>query len=149
MATALSKGLENITSNDTPKISPQKVTIQGFLGREGQVRRVIAFIFLLLFCSAQGQSQPLSPLDQFRQRIAVNWKPPKGFQTPIEINIRLKPDGTLASPPKILTRGTGPQFIAARDAAVKAILRSAPFDMFKPENYTVWRELPLVLDPRR
>jgi hypothetical protein len=88
-------------------------------------------------------------LDQFRQRIAVNWKPPKGFQTPIEIDIRLKPDGTLAGPPKILTRGTGPEFIAARDAAVKAILRSAPFDMFKRENYTVWRQLPLVLDPRR
>jgi hypothetical protein len=114
------------------------------------VRRLVAFIFLLLFCSAQGQSQPLSlQVQQFRQRIAVNWKPPKGFQIPIEIDIRLKPDGTLAGPPKILTRGTGPQFIAARDAAVKAILRSAPFDMFKPENYAVWRELPLVLDPRR
>jgi len=113
------------------------------------VRRVIAFIFLVLFCSAQGQSQPVLPLDQFRQRIAVNWKPPKDFQTPIDIDIRLKPDGTLDGPPKILTRGTGPEFIAARDAAVKAIRRSAPFNMFKPENYAIWRELSLVLDPRR
>lgn len=114
------------------------------------MRRVIALIFLLLFCSAQCQSQPLSlQIEQFRQRITVNWKPPKGFQTPIDIDIQLKPDGTLASPPKILTPGTSPQFIAARDAAVKAILRSAPFDMFKPENYAVWRELSLVLDPRR
>jgi hypothetical protein len=94
------------------------------------VRRGIVLIFLLLFCSAQAQSQPLSleEVRQFRQRLELNWKRPKDSQV-IEIRIRLKPDGTLASPPMVLTSGTGPLFTAARDAALRAVRRSAPFDI--------------------
>jgi len=111
------------------------------------VRRATALIFfLLLFNAAQAQTQSLSPVDQFRNRIASNWNPPTGSQA-IDIRIRLLPDGTLASPPTILTRGTGPLFIAAREAAARAVLRSAPFDMFKRENYSVWREIEITLDP--
>jgi hypothetical protein len=114
---------------------------------EWQVRRATAFIFyLLLFNAAQAQTLSLSPVQQFQKRIASNWKPPAGSQA-IDIRIRLLPDGTLATPPIILTRGTGPLFIAARAAAARAILRSAPFDMFKRENYSIWRELELTLDP--
>ena len=111
------------------------------------MRRATALIFfLLLFNAAQAQTQSLSPVDQFRNRIASNWNPPTGSQA-IDIRIRLLPDGTLASPPTILTRGTGPLFIAAREAAARAVLRSAPFDMFKRENYSVWREIEITLDP--
>src|SRR5215470_546828 len=98
--------------------------------------RVTALIFLLLFSSAQAQTQSVSrqEIEQFRKRVRLNWKPPSGSQA-IEIRIQLRPNGTLAGSPKILTRGTGPLFIAARDAAARAVLRSVPFDMFRRENY--------------
>ena len=104
--------------------------------------------FLLLFSSAQAQTQGVlrQEIDQFRNRIRLNWKPPRGSQA-IEMRIHLKPDGTLVEPPTILTRGTGPLFVAARDAAARAVLRSVPFDMFRRENYSTWRELEIVLDP--
>jgi hypothetical protein len=113
------------------------------------VRRVTAFIFPLLFSSAQAQTQslPVEQVRQFKMRIASNWTPPAGSQA-IEIRIRLRPDGTLNTPPEILTRGTSPLFIAARDAPARAVLRSAPFDMFKTENYSEWREIQITLDPR-
>src|SRR5262245_23307825 len=103
--------------------------------------------FLLLFSAVQAQTQGVlrQEIDQFRNRIWLNWKPPRGSQA-IEMRIRLKPDGTLVEPPTILTRGTGPRFVAARDAAARAVLRSVPF-VFRRENYSVWRDMEIVLDP--
>ena len=113
-----------------------------------QVRRVVVLIFLLLFSSAQAKTQSLLPEEvrQFQMRIASNWTPPPGSPA-IEIRVRLRPDGNLESLPEILTRGTGPLFIAAREAAARAVLRSAPFDMFKAENYSEWRDIQITLDP--
>jgi hypothetical protein len=113
------------------------------------VRRVVILFFLLLFSSAQAQTQSLSleEVRQFQNRVRSNWTPPTGSQA-IEMRIRLRADGTLDSPPEILTRGTGPLFIAARDAAARAVLRSAPFDMFKTGNYSEWRDIQIILDPK-
>src|SRR2546426_8742179 len=75
----------------------------------------------------------LSELEALRARLAQLWDPPGGTRDPseqiVEVRIRLKPDGTLAAPPELLSGGTTPLFIAARDSAIRAVYRGQPYDM--------------------
>jgi outer membrane biosynthesis protein TonB len=93
-----------------------------------------------------------SELDALRARLAQLWNPPAGARNPDElvvlIRVKLKPDGTLSGPPMVLTSGRSPLFTAARDSAVRALLRGQPFDMLKPEHYEQWKEIEINFDPR-
>ena len=93
-----------------------------------------------------------SELDALRARLAQLWNPPAGARNPDElvvlIRVKLKPDGTLAGPPMVLTSGRSPLFTAARDSAVRALFRGQPFDMLKPEHYEQWKEIEINFDPR-
>src|SRR6266540_4284157 len=94
----------------------------------------------------------LSELDALRARLAQLWTVPAGAKDPQElvvlIRIKLKPDGTLASPPIVLSSGKSPLFIAARDSAVRALFRGQPYDMLKPEHYEQWKDVEITFDPR-
>jgi colicin import membrane protein len=94
----------------------------------------------------------LSELDALRARLAQLWTVPAGAKDPQElvvlIRIKLKPDGTLASPPIVLSSGKSPLFIAARDSAVRALFRGQPYDMLKPEHYEQWKDIEITFDPR-
>lgn len=85
------------------------------------------------------------------KRIATHWNPPS-VKNPEEIIVRvrinLKPDGTLAGPPTVVTTGTSKDYLAARDSAVRAIFRSQPFDMLPPANYDLWKVIEITFDPR-
>ena len=35
-----------------------------------------------------------------------------------------------------------------RDSAMRAVLLSQPFDMLKPDNYDLWKEIEITFDPR-
>jgi outer membrane biosynthesis protein TonB len=80
------------------------------------------------------------------------WSPPTGASNPDElvvvINLRLKPDGTLAAPPGVVSFGRSAISIVARDRAVRAVLRGQPFTMLRPEHYETWKELEIRFDPR-
>ena len=80
------------------------------------------------------------------------WNPPAGAQNPQElvvaIRIRLKPDGTLAGPPMVMTSGQSPLFMASRDSAIRAVFRGQPFNMLRPENYEAWKDIEITFDPR-
>jgi len=93
-----------------------------------------------------------SALDALRARLAQLWNPPAGASNPeeliVQIRMRLKPDGTLAAPPAVLTSGGSPLFVAARESAVRAVFRGQPFDMLKPENYEQWKDIEITFDPR-
>ncbi len=93
-----------------------------------------------------------SELDALRARLAQLWNPPAGATNPEElvvvIQVRFKPDGTLAGPPMVLTSGKSPLFLAARDSAVRALFRGQPFDMLKREHYEQWKEIEINFDPR-
>jgi outer membrane biosynthesis protein TonB len=93
-----------------------------------------------------------SELDALRARLAQLWNPPAGASNPDElvvlIRIKLKPDGRLADGPQVLTTGTSPLFLAARDGAVRAIFRGQPFDMLKAEHYDQWKDIEITFDPR-
>ena len=90
-----------------------------------------------------------SELDALRARLRQNWSvPPTAEKVVIRMVIRLTPDGRLASPPQVMTRGSGPAFEAFRDSAVRAVMVSQPFDMLRRETYDVWREIDIDFDER-
>jgi colicin import membrane protein len=93
-----------------------------------------------------------SALDALRARLVELWNPPAGASNPdelvVQIRMRLKPDGTLAGPPLVLTSGRTALFVASRDSAVRAIFRGQPFDMLKPEYYEQWKDIEITFDPR-
>lgn len=93
-----------------------------------------------------------SELDALRARLMALWNPPVGIKNPedyvIRIRIRLGRNGRLTAPPQVLTSGQGQLFNSARDSAVRAVFRGQPFDMLKPEHYSVWKDIEVTFDPR-
>jgi outer membrane biosynthesis protein TonB len=88
-------------------------------------------------------------LDALRARLRQNWSvPPLAEKVIIRMVIRLLPDGRLASPPQVVTRGSGAAFEAFRDSAVRAVMVSQPFNMLRKETYDVWREIDIDFDER-
>jgi colicin import membrane protein len=102
----------------------------------------------------KGTAETLSmnELEALRRRLAQLWNVPAGAKDPREltvlIRIKLKPDGTLNGPPMVITSGTSPLFVAARDSAIRAIFRGQPFDMLRPETYEQWKDIEITFDPR-
>src|SRR5262249_23297543 len=101
---------------------------------------------------AGGNANQLSlyEIDALRARLQQLWNPPAGAkelgELSITIGFKLKPDGTLDGAPTVLTGGQGPLFAAARDSAVRAILRGQPFTMLRPEHYELWQDLEITFD---
>lgn len=93
-----------------------------------------------------------SELDALRARLIQLWNPPVGIRNAgdmvIRVRVLLRPDGTLAGPPSVLTSGHGPMFESARDSAIRAIFRGQPFDMLKPQTYETWKDIEVTFDPR-
>jgi hypothetical protein len=85
-------------------------------------------------------------------RLQQLWNPPAGAKDPqeltLEVDIQLKPDGTLSAPPTVLTHGSSPLFLAAKDSAIRAVYRGQPYTMLRPEHYEDWKDVLIVFDPR-
>jgi hypothetical protein len=86
-----------------------------------------------------------------RARLHEKWSPPPGIsehkEMVLEVAFQLNPDGTLAGPPTVLTRGNGPLFIAASDSVRRAVLSGQPYTMLNPQHYEAWRDLEITFDP--
>jgi colicin import membrane protein len=93
----------------------------------------------------------MSELDAFRARLMKAWNPPVGFleagNMTIVVRVLLRRDKRLASPPRVITSGSGPMFEAARDSAIRAIYRGEPFDMLRDQTYEAWRDMEVKFDP--
>ncbi|MBS9479202.1 cell envelope biogenesis protein TolA [Ancylobacter radicis] len=91
-------------------------------------------------------------IDALRARLMQLWNPPAGAANPEElivtIRIRLNQDGTLSGPPMVVTSGTSPFFMTARDSAIRAIFRGQPFNMLNPAKYEAWKDIEVTFDPR-
>jgi outer membrane biosynthesis protein TonB len=102
----------------------------------------------------KGTAEQLSQneLMAMRARLQQLWSPPAGAKDPqemtLEVEIKLKPDGTLLGPPMVLTSGNSPLFMAARDSAVRAVFRGQPYNMLRPEHYEQWKDVVIVFDPQ-
>src|SRR5262245_23300190 len=120
---------------------------------------VAATAIALSSCGAKSESYipladvRLADVRAFQARLVSLWRPPAKVRNPEEavvlIRILLNPDGTLAGPPKVLTSGSSPDFIASRDSALRAINSGQPFTMLKPENYEFWKDIEVNFDPRQ
>jgi colicin import membrane protein len=91
-------------------------------------------------------------LEALKARLAKLWNIPAGARNldelRVEMRVRLGRDGRLSAPPLALTSGHSPLFMAARDAAARALLQGQPFDMLSPATYEEWKEIDIVFDPR-
>jgi colicin import membrane protein len=91
-----------------------------------------------------------SELDALRARLMGLWNPPVGMQDAerlqITIRISFTRAGMLASPPIVLTSGSGVRFNAMRDSAVRAVLVGQPYTMLRPDHYDTWKEIDFTFD---
>jgi hypothetical protein len=96
----------------------------------------------------------LSELELLRSRLRNLWRPPAPAgatdlqELAVDISIKLKRDGTLAGPPKVLTNRESDLFKASRDSALSAIEHGQPFSMLSPKHYNGWKEIVVTFDPR-
>jgi outer membrane biosynthesis protein TonB len=104
--------------------------------------------------NATAKQLSLSELDALRQRLMQLWSIPAGARDPEELvvvfRIKLKPDGRLADGPwpQLVSSGKTPLGVAARESAARAIHRGQPYDMLRPENYELWKDIEITFDPR-
>jgi colicin import membrane protein len=141
--------------HDQPKFDPRKV--EALLDKRAPQRLAATGDLInstLSLGAPNGLAAQLSQseLDALRARLAQLWSPPAGAKNPEElvvlIRMQLKPDGSLAGPPMVLTSGKTPLFMASRDSAIRAVLRGQPFDMLRPEHYEQWKDIEITFDPR-
>jgi len=99
--------------------------------------------------ASQTSQDELGAMSARLQRL---WNPPAGAKNPqelkLEVDIQLKPDGTLAAPPTVVTQGSSPLFLAAKDSAIRAVYQGQPYTMLRPEHYELWKDVQIVFDPR-
>lgn len=105
--------------------------------------------------TATGMAAKLSQseIDALRARLMALWNPPVGMQdaeqSQVTIRIRFRKDGTLATGPQVITSGSGAQFNATRDSAVRAVFVGQPYTMLRPEHYDLWKEIDFTFDTRQ
>jgi colicin import membrane protein len=106
------------------------------------------------FGDARGSDAQLSADETaaFRARLHLHWTVPPhdadSSSQPLEVEIYLNRDGTLAAPPALLTQGNSPKFMAAWRAARTAVYEGQPYTMFKPEHYEQWKDVIATFDPK-
>jgi outer membrane biosynthesis protein TonB len=106
-----------------------------------------------MLMGSAGSPDGLSDVEKaaLRARLHNLWSAPPGMSEhkgmTIDVQFELNPDGTLAGPPMVLTRGDGPLFMAASDSVKRAVIQGAPYTMLRPEHYEAWRVLQAVFDP--
>jgi len=94
----------------------------------------------------------MSEIDALRRKLMQLWNPPAGAKNPqeliVSVRLQLNRDGTLAGPPRVLTSGTSPLFLVARDNAMRAVFMGQPFNMLNPDKYDLWKDIEITFDPR-
>ncbi|MFL6798806.1 MAG: hypothetical protein ACJ8F3_15460 [Xanthobacteraceae bacterium] len=102
--------------------------------------------------TGRAKTLSLSELDALRQRLHQFWNVPAGAKDPQELTsvfrIKLRPDGRLAEPPMLVSGRESALAMVARENAARAINRGQPYDMLKPENYELWKDIEITFDPR-
>ena len=104
--------------------------------------------------AATGSAAKLSQseIDALRARLMSLWNPPVGMQgadqSQITIRIKFKRDGTLDMGPQVLSSGSGVQFNAMRDSAVRAVFAGQPYSMLRPDHYDIWKEIDFTFDTK-
>ena len=75
------------------------------------------------------------------------------MQNPEELNVTVRDPAQAGRPARRPAAGADQRQLArcsrrARESAVRALFRSQPFDMLRPEHYELWKEIEITFDPR-
>jgi outer membrane biosynthesis protein TonB len=98
--------------------------------------------------SPKGSAPTLSQseIDALRAQIRRCWNPPAGAADAqnlrVEMNVKLRIDGSLAAPPSLLERGTSPYFQVFAESALRAVERCQPYSL-PVAKYEVWKDIDL------
>lgn len=91
-----------------------------------------------------------SEIDALRARLKECWNPPVGVDRnsnlQVVLNVRFKPDGSLAGNPDIVSGPASAQGPVMAESAKRALLRCQPFTMLKPEHYDLWKNIEINFD---
>lgn len=95
---------------------------------------------------------------EVRRQLEPCWSIPAGAKDAagvrVAVHIRLRPDGSLAAPPRVEDAGRpggDPVFRAVMESAVRALRdrRCVPFKGLAYDDYPIWRDIVFVFDPKR
>jgi hypothetical protein len=105
-----------------------------------------------------GEGSKLTASDEaiFKAAMARCWNVNIGAPNPerlkVQISFMLKRDGSLVGPPEVknerqINRSGDQHWQAAKQAAVRAVLDCAPYDLLPVERYETWQIVELNFDP--
>jgi outer membrane biosynthesis protein TonB len=102
---------------------------------------------------AEQRTLPEQALTALRAKIRAHWKPDPAIssqpdQYRVVVRFHLDRDGRLSTPMEVRSKGSGPLYQSAVEAAKRAIELSQPFDMLSPSNYEFWETVEINFDPR-
>ena len=98
--------------------------------------------------SPKGTAPTLSQneIDALRAQIRRCWNPPAGASDAanlrVEMNVKLRIDGSLAAAPVLLERGSSPYFQVFAESALRAVERCQPYTL-PAAKYDVWKDIDL------
>jgi outer membrane biosynthesis protein TonB len=85
-------------------------------------------------------------IDALRAQIRRCWNPPAGAANAadlrVEMNVKLRIDGSLVAQPVLLERGSSPYFQVFAESALRAVERCQPYSL-PVEKYEVWKDIDL------
>jgi colicin import membrane protein len=85
-------------------------------------------------------------IDALRAQIRRCWNPPAGASDAadlrVEMNVKLRIDGSLAAQPVLLERGNSPYFQVFAESALRAVERCQPYSL-PVAKYEVWKDIDL------
>jgi hypothetical protein len=105
-----------------------------------------------------GNDMTISEMDALEAHIARCWRLPSGAANPeelvVDLRVFLNRDGSLASPPEVISSGAstfgGNTFVrAAEDAARRAVVKCAPYDFLPDDKYDRWDDFTMTFDPAK
>jgi outer membrane biosynthesis protein TonB len=95
---------------------------------------------------ATAASLSQSEIDALRAQIRRCWNPPAGAADAqnlrVEMNVKLRVDGSLAAQPVLLERGASPYFQVFAESALRAVERCQPYSL-PAAKYEVWKDIDL------
>jgi len=95
---------------------------------------------------ATAASLSQSEIDALRAQIRRCWNPPAGAANAqdlrVEMNVKLRIDGSLAAQPVLLERSTSPYFQVFAESALRAVERCQPYSL-PAAKYEVWKDIDL------
>ena len=90
-------------------------------------------------------------IDYLASATSQCWNPPTGVMEAqdlvISIKIDFAQDGSVQGTPEVLNSSASPLFGVAAAAAVRAVMRCAPYDKLPPARYNEWRTTTFNFNP--